>query len=101
MEKARTIGELIKTVREHPDELTAGDRNVIVSALQTVEDMYKQGRTATWRVDDDQIGSGMFTPGGNPVYHCDKCGFVYGANEIIPSAKICENCGSLMTNGWR
>ena len=39
---------------------------------------------------------GGFTPGGNPVYECSECGWVFGSHMITPNYSYCPNCGSKM-----
>ena len=40
---------------------------------------------------------GCFTCGGNPVYGCSECGYIYGSHKIFPSAKYCQECGAKMS----
>ena len=72
---------------------------IVILALETIEELFRQKRTANWIAEEG--GGAYFTPGGNPVYKCDTCGYVYGANEIHPTGKICRGCGRLMKNGRR
>lgn len=44
----------------------------------------------------DVTKPGQITCGGNPVYACSRCGFVYGSFQLFPSANYCENCGAKM-----
>ena len=44
----------------------------------------------------DVTKPGQATCGGNPVYACSNCGYVYGSFEIFPSAKYCRECGAKM-----
>ena len=98
-EKIKPIAQIIRDFREHPEELTEDDRDIIVIALETVWDLMKYEKTANWKAQPAKPG--YFTPGGNSVYECDACGYVYGAHEIFPSANICKKCGRLVMNGRR
>ena len=71
------------------DQAVSGTENVVLAER-------KLGR---WLAEC----SGGFTPGGNPVYVCSECGFIYGAHKIIPDANFCEKCGAQMydENGIR
>ena len=44
----------------------------------------------------DVTRPGQVTCGGNPVYACGNCGYIYGSFELFPSANYCENCGAKM-----
>ena len=37
----------------------------------------------------------QFTGGGNPVYACSECEWVYGAT-LVPRYNYCPNCGAKM-----
>lgn len=45
-----------------------------------------------------QIGSG-FTPGGNAVYFCSECKWIFGSHRVFPNYKFCPNCGVKMDKG--
>ena len=62
-----------------------------ITALESVEtiDPVKHGQ---WL---GQIGSG-FTPGGNAVYFCSECKWIFGSHRVFPNYKYCPNCGSRM-----
>ena len=45
----------------------------------------------------DVTPPGYFTCGGNPVYGCSECGYIYGSYKIFPSAKYCQECGAKMS----
>lgn len=98
-EKTKPISEIIRDVRDDVNRLTEDDRDIIILSLETVGDLIRMEKTSNWKKQN--TGAGYLTPGGNPVYECESCGFVYGAHEIFPSAKICRNCGRLMLNGRR
>lgn len=98
-EKIKTPGEIMRIVREDVGQLTEDDKDIIILALETVEDLLRLEHTANWKAQEPR--SGYLTPGGNPVYECDRCGYVYGAHEINPTMKICRGCGRLMKNGKR
>ena len=49
---------------------------------------------AYWRPEK----TGGYSPGGNPLYKCSNCGWVFGTHMIIPNYKYCPECGSLMKN---
>lgn len=36
---------------------------------------------------------GGFSPGGNPLYRCSKCGWVYGTHSVFPTYRYCPECG--------
>ena len=36
----------------------------------------------------------QITCGGNPLYACGHCGYIYGSYEIYPSVEHCPNCGA-------
>lgn len=44
---------------------------------------------------------GGFTPGGNPIYHCSKCGWIFGSHMIFPDYAFCPECGRRMANVGR
>ena len=37
--------------------------------------------------------TGGFSPGGNPLYRCSKCGWVYGTHSVFPTYRYCPECG--------
>ena len=41
---------------------------------------------------------GFFTPGGNPVYHCSECGWIFGSHRLFPDYKFCPGCGANMNS---
>ena len=45
--------------------------------------------------------TGGFSPGGNPLYRCSNCGWIFGTHMIFPNFRYCPECGSLMNNGDR
>lgn len=51
------------------------------------------------KADDDitewaaEPSHGYFTPGGNAVRKCAKCGWVFGAHMIYPDYRFCPMCG--------
>lgn len=94
-----SIRNTIDHFRGCPDRLNEDEQDLIVLALETVEDLLRYGKTATW--ERTELGPGYFTPGGNSPYHCSACGYDVGANEIFPSKKICPGCRALMKNGRR
>lgn len=49
---------------------------------------------AYWRPEK----TGGYSPGGNPLYKCSNCGWVFGTHMIVPNYKYCPECGSLMKN---
>lgn len=97
--KTNTPEEIMKKIRKDVNQLTEDDKDIIILALETVEDLLRMKKTAKWEAQEPR--SGFFTPGGNPVYECGTCGYVYGAHEINPTKKICQGCGRLMVNGKR
>lgn len=62
--------------------------------IDLVEVIRGAEKTGHWV--ESPTGRGMFTCGGNPVYECSECGYVYGSFEIYPSAKYCRDCGVRM-----
>ena len=97
--KTKTPGQIMEIVRNDVNQLTEDDKDIVILALEPIEELFRQKRTANWIAEEG--GGAYFTPGGNPVYKCDTCGYVYGANEIHPTGKICRGCGRLMKNGRR
>ena len=59
-----------------------------INCVPDICDSYEERKTATWVPER----AGGFTPGGNPIYHCSNCGYVYGSHELYPQAKYCKGC---------
>lgn len=43
--------------------------------------------------------SGTYTGGGDPVWGCTKCGYMYGASLRPPKFAFCPSCGAWMDGG--
>ena len=39
---------------------------------------------------------GGFSPGGNPLYRCHNCKWVFGTHMIYPNFRYCPECGYKM-----
>lgn len=55
----------------------------------------ENNNTAYWKKEK----TGGFSPGGNPLYRCSNCGWVYGTHSVFPTFRYCPECGKKMNGG--
>lgn len=68
-----------------------------VEGVQNRCDIFKEKSRFTEVKHEKWISArykGGITGGGNPIWGCSNCGYVYGASMKKPSYNYCPNCGA-------
>lgn len=76
-------------------ELNLNEIKEVVDSMPTVgEDrIVADGRQESyWEVEHH----GGFSPGGNPLYRCHNCKWIFGTHMIYPNFRFCPECGYKM-----
>ena len=78
----------------HLDTLAEGytEVHMLIENCPTIdpESLMPHGRWKTKR------GNYYATGGGNPIWGCSNCDFIYGASMSSPKWDFCPNCGAKM-----
>lgn len=76
-------------------ELNAEEIREVIASVPTVGDdsIIADGRQESyWEVEHH----GGFSPGGNPLYRCHNCKWIFGTHMIYPNFRYCPECGYKM-----
>lgn len=76
-------GMTITGIRQVLDEAMSVNKNIDETILR---------RHAYWKPEHH----GGFSPGGNPLYRCSNCNWIFGTHMLHPNYRYCPECGSVM-----
>ena len=76
-------------------ELNGREIKEVIDNLPVVGDdsIVADGRDESfWEVEPH----GGFSPGGNPLYRCHNCKWIFGTHMLYPNFRYCPECGYKM-----
>ena len=50
--KTKTPGQIMEIVRNDVNQLTEDDKDIVILALETIEELFRQKRTANWIAEE-------------------------------------------------
>lgn len=92
LKKSKVINQMLS---DSIDNTTLDYAIAVVDEAPSVEENYDETilhKHAKWIPEHH----GGFSPGGNPLYRCSNCGWIFGTHMIFPNYRYCPDCGSVM-----
>ena len=76
-------------------ELNGAEIREVIAELPVIGDdsIVANGRYESYWEPEHHGG---FSPGGNPLYRCHNCKWVFGTHMIYPNFRYCPECGYRM-----
>ena len=81
--------KVIKTIESVPYKGSAIHK-VVDTIIEKIKFLPSEENKGKWLAQDAH----GYTPGGNPIYVCSKCKWIFGSHLTFPNFKFCPMCGS-------